>query len=172
MPCFPFYARHPTLVPATRFEQIPLVISPPDCSAEFKPMANAHRKRRWKQLLLLALIFLYALCVPHLPGHTGAALAAYIAVGIVGVIAFFAYPDVALICPGCKMDPDTGDGHFCPECGSESAKARQAVLLVNSSPKCEACGKVMSVGSRSGATYKIRFCRNCGAFLDDPGIRP
>jgi hypothetical protein len=149
--------------------------TPPDCSVEFELIGSAYQRRFWvaNGLLACSLVFSF-FGIKHLPGHqSSVGIAAYILVGIGGFIASIAYgaSGPKLICPACNKASNDWEGRFCPECGNESVKARDSILLFQRAPNCEACQKVLSSG-RNGARYKIHYCRHCGAFLSERGIRP
>jgi len=69
-------------------------------------------------------------------------------------------------CPGCLIDLGARLGAFCPECGSPSLQPGSWFRA----PKCDACGKTMSKGSKGRRRYTIHACTHCGLMLDEKGL--
>jgi predicted RNA-binding Zn-ribbon protein involved in translation (DUF1610 family) len=138
----------------------------PDCRADFKATVDASRAKHPPLTIAgwLAIPFWLGFAFVH----------KYRAVGLAGFltcwsILFFGglLTRVKLMCPACGLDADGLKGKFCPECGGEIMRERGFWDIFP--PRCLACDKSL-VSGRGGRRYKIRYCRQCGAHLDDEGV--
>jgi len=128
----------------------------------FRPVAAAYRRYRayWIASVLGAIV------PPVILSSIDAAILVWlIPVSIIlGVIAVAALIRASrLSCPACSYDIRRDIQAYCPECGSNSLK--RAVM---SGFKCLGCDKTLRRGKHR--SYRIRYCTNCGAYLDEVGL--
>jgi hypothetical protein len=72
-------------------------------------------------------------------------------------------------CPACHNRLDFCEvGDYCPDCGSNQIEGDNRLKY----PQCNACGKKLFRCGKGGIgrSYKIRYCTNCGVFLDEEGF--
>ena len=134
-----------------------------DCREEFRGTAAAYRKRKLVLHILAGCILLpFLLLVTFAPssevGRNGFMICMVVLVCTGAVL-------LRKVCPACRKNVDRSSGSFCPECGADALKKS----LWTGFPTCQACTKELFKG-KNGRLYKLRFCRNCGAHLDDEGL--
>jgi hypothetical protein len=135
-----------------------------DCRADFEQMAVAYRKRKLLMVIVGWIAFPFWLLIAFVPPARGIGFIGFLACVTIlffGGIAFW-----RLSCPGCQNNIDGSEGRFCPKCGAHSVERGFWNI---GSPKCRVCEKRMAKG-RGGRRYKIRYCRECGAYLDSQGL--
>jgi hypothetical protein len=66
-------------------------------------------------------------------------------------------------CPACATNVAGELQTFCPECGGSPLE--ESWLLAR---RCTSCQKRLTRGK--GRSYRVRYCTNCGAYLDEEGL--
>ena len=133
-----------------------------DCREAIRPVVE-ERRRRGRIGWIIYAVF----CVSILPSFFGYPMAGLVGLGITSPIllgwSLYRQP---LTCPSCSCDAQWEKGAFCPECGAGAVGAGGFL----SAPRCGACGTWL--GSYKGAPrFVVRYCRGCGAYLDENGLR-
>jgi len=136
-----------------------------DCRADFKPTAEAYRKKNVPLMIIGWLALLFWAAFAFVPRHRTTGLIGFMACWVILFVGALV-TQTKLICPACRKDADGSKGGFCPECGVERMKAMGFWDVFQ---QCRACGKKL-VHGRGGRRYKIRYCRQCGAYLDSDGV--
>jgi hypothetical protein len=80
---------------------------------------------------------------------------------LIGMVGAFTMP--RLRCPQCQEDAGGELQWYCPECGGSPLE--KTWFFAKS---CAACGKRLARGKSRG--YRVRFCTQCGAYLDEKGV--
>jgi hypothetical protein len=135
-----------------------------DCREEFKSTAMAYRQRS-RAFSIFAWVGLAFWLLWFVPTMREIGVAGFLVCWTIGFFGSFIL--LKKICPACQKDIDQCAGRFCPECGAHAIKKRGFWAI--GFPQCEACEKKL-VRGRGGRRYKLRFCRNCGAHVDDDGL--
>lgn len=138
-----------------------------DCREQFKPAAASYRKWRriFSGLFFVALSFWLLATFAGPLRRMGAMGFAAVCIG--GMIA--GAWCLRLVCPACRKNADRASGRFCPECGQDALRKKEFWSWDAGPHQCTACGARLASG-RGGRRYRICFCRNCGAHLDDAGL--
>lgn len=128
----------------------------------FRPVAAAYRRYRayWMASVLGAIV------PPVILSSIDAAILVWlipvsIILGVIAVVALIRAP--RLSCPACSYDVCRDIENYCPECGADSLQRAPMFGF-----KCLGCDKTLRRGRRR--SYRIRYCTNCGAYLDEEGI--
>jgi hypothetical protein len=69
----------------------------------------------------------------------------------------------SLRCPTCRRNAERELERYCPECGGSPLEEYRLFAR-----RCTSCHKRLSRGKRRN--YRVRFCTNCGAYLDAEGV--
>jgi hypothetical protein len=146
-----------------------------DCTDDFEAKAKAYRRRRILQFVPLGAVVLLVCGASRFNIHSGLGMAAIGCAAVVGLLAYFSIEDVELVCPACKEDPDEYNGQFCPNCGSSNIanwKGNPIYMfgIAGDAQVCGTCGKKVFVTWKGIRSYKICYCRKCGAHLDKRGV--
>ena len=138
-----------------------------DQHKEFEPIAIKFRQR-WRiftAFLLLGVVSFIIASIVSLSSSakSGWFIGFYMLCILLGLITvFFFFPK--LRCPKCSSDAALGPDFYCPECGGSHLSKPNFFF----GRKCGDCGKSLRNGR--SRNYRIHYCQNCGAYLDEQGL--
>lgn len=133
-----------------------------DDRQQFQPIAQRYRRhgRVFLVCVFTAILSgLIALAYHHDRSHWFGAF--FMLCILTGIVAMFLAP--ALRCPTCGADAGDRLERYCPECGG--SPLAESWLFAR---RCTSCRKRLVRGKRR--CYRVRFCTNCGAYLDEKGV--
>ncbi len=134
-----------------------------DQRVQFQPLAAKFRRRGF---IFAGFIItgLLSLGVTSFVGSKSGWFSALFAACIVCamITAFFFLPK--LRCPKCSSDTAHEPEFYCPECGGSHLSKPNFFF----GRKCRDCGKSLRNGR--SRNYRIHYCQNCGAYLDERGL--
>ena len=133
-----------------------------DCRKEFDPITQKYRRhvRIFTVCILTAIIFWFV-GVVFQDGKFFLFWVLFMLCIVTGIVTMLLAPK--LRCPRCGADAGGELETYCPECGG--APLEEGWWF---SHRCPSCRKRLY--RNKGRSYRVRFCTNCSAYLDDAGV--
>src|SRR2546423_537700 len=133
-----------------------------DDRREFQPIAQMYRcHSRVFMVCVLSAILAGLLSRPLHYDRSPWLYAFFMFCILTGIVTMLFAP--SLRCPTCRANAGGELERYCPECGGSP--------LVESwlfDRRCTSCRKRLVRGK--SRRYRVRFCTNCGAYLDEAGV--
>jgi hypothetical protein len=133
-----------------------------DDRRQFEPVARKYRLHgRIFMTCVLGAVVAGFLSGPFHADRSPWFVALFIICVVTGIAATLLAPP--LRCPTRHADAGGELERYCPECGG--SPLADSWLFAR---RCTSCRKRLVRGK--GRHYRVRFCTNCGAYLDDAGV--
>jgi predicted RNA-binding Zn-ribbon protein involved in translation (DUF1610 family) len=133
-----------------------------DDRQQFQPVAQRYRRHCRMSIALIFTSILSAWVASAYDYERSPWFVAFFLLSaLVFIVATFLAP--ALRCPTCGANAGGELERYCPECGGSPLD--ESWLFAR---RCSSCNKQLVRGK--SRHYRVRFCTNCGAFLDEDGV--